>query len=167
MDVSETRHNARSPLEQAAQLIQQPSIEASSKDVPLTGQPVWEIGMVMEQQQASAAAAFPSIPIEEEDEDPEKGRDGGEEEVMAVTMTASLADKMEKTVKDSMLSQSLSRSVPAQPELLVPPPIHEQSELFDHQTLQTVVTGCDIPEQRATLEGSQVDLAEMLIHTKR
>lgn len=169
VDVSETRHNAISPIEQAAPLNQQPSIEASSKDVALTGQPVWEIGMVMEQQQASVSAAFPSIPIEEEDEDLERGRDGGEEEVMAVTMTASLADKMEKTVKDSVLSESLIRSVPvvAQPELLVPPPIHEQSELFDHQTLQTVVTGCDIPDQRATLEGSQVDLAEMLIHTKR
>lgn len=158
MDVSEVQHNAMSPIEQAATLNQQPSLEASSKDVPLTGQPVWEIEMVMEQQQGSATAAFPSIPLEEEAEDLERGRDGGEEEVMAVTMTASLADKMEKTGEDMVLSQSLSSSVPlvAQPELLVPPPIHEQSELFNHPTLQTVVTSCDIPEQRTTLEGSQV-----------
>uniref|UniRef100_A0A3B5A1S3 Zinc finger protein 653 n=1 Tax=Stegastes partitus TaxID=144197 RepID=A0A3B5A1S3_9TELE len=61
--------------------------------------------------------------------------------------------------EDSVLSQSLSGSVPlgAQPELSVPPPmqVQEQSELFDPQTLQTVVTGCEMPDQRTALEGSQ------------
>ncbi|XP_051243265.1 zinc finger protein 653 [Dicentrarchus labrax] len=164
VDVSEIQHTTMSPIEQADTPNHQPSIEASSKDVP-----VWE--MVMERQQGSPAAAFHSIPSEdeadeaEEAEDLRQGRDGGEEEIRTiphsyecVTVTASLADKLEKTDEDSVLTQSLSGSVPlgAHAEQLVPPPMQEQSELFDPQTLQTVVTSCEIPDQRTTLEGSQL-----------
>lgn len=161
VDVPEVQHTTMSPIKQAAALNQQPSIEASSKDVPLTGQPVWDIEMVMERQQGSTTAAFASIPSEEEAEEAEdlgQGRDEGEEEIRAVTMTPSLVDKLEKSDEDLVLSQSLSGSVSlgGQPELSVPPPIQEQGELFDPQTLQTVVTSCEIPEQRTTLEGSQV-----------
>lgn len=158
VDVPEVQHTTMSPIKQAAALNQQPSIEASSKDVPLTGQPVWDIEMVMERQQGSTTAAFASIPSEEEAEDLGQGRDEGEEEIRAVTMTPSLVDKLEKSDEDLVLSQSLSGSVSlgGQPELSVPPPIQEQGELFDPQTLQTVVTSCEIPEQRTTLEGSQV-----------
>ncbi|XP_076608830.1 zinc finger protein 653 [Chaetodon auriga] len=165
MDVSEVQNNTMSPAEQAAALNHQPSVEASSKDVPLTGQPVWEMEMVVERQQGSPAAAFHSIPSEEEAEEAEDLRQGGDKEIRTVphgydcvTVTASLADKLVKTDEDSVLSQSLSGSVPlrAQPELSVPPPIPEQSELFDSQTLQTVVTSCEIPDQRTTLEGSQL-----------
>lgn len=164
-----------SPSDQTAALNHHPSIEASSKDAPLTGQPVWEMEMVMEQQQGSPEATFHSITSEEEAEDLRRDRDeeegirerlGGEEirtiphGYECVTVTASLADKLEKTDEDSVLSQSLSGSVQlgAQPELSVPPPmqIQEQGELFDPQTLQTVVTSCEIPDQRTTLEGSQV-----------
>uniref|UniRef100_A0A3B4YDY5 Zinc finger protein 653 n=1 Tax=Seriola lalandi dorsalis TaxID=1841481 RepID=A0A3B4YDY5_SERLL len=64
-------------------------------------------------------------------------------------------DKLEKTDEDSVLSQSLSGSVQlgAQSQLSVPPPMHvqEQSELFDPQTLQTVVTSCEIPDQRTLI----------------
>ncbi|XP_044036288.1 zinc finger protein 653 [Siniperca chuatsi] len=168
VDVSEVQNTSMSPIEQAAALNQQPSIEASSKDAPLTGQPVWEMEMVMERQQGSPAAAFHSIPSEEEAEEAgDLRRDREEEEIRTiphgyecVTVTASLADKLEKTDEDSVLSQSLSGSVRlgAQAELSVPPPmqIQEQSELFDPQTLQTVVTSCEIPDQRTTLEGSQL-----------
>lgn len=175
VDVSEAQHTTMSLIEEAAALNHQPSIEASSKDVPLIGQPVWEMEMVMERQQGSPTAAFHSIPSEEEAEDLRQGRDeregGGEslreEEIRTiqhsydcVTVTASLADKLEKTDEDSVLSQSLSGSVQlgAQPRLSVQPPmqVQEQSELFDPQTLQTVVTSCDIPDQRTALEGSQV-----------
>ncbi|XP_040012951.1 zinc finger protein 653 [Xiphias gladius] len=175
VDVSEAQHTTMSLIEEAAALNHQPSIEASSKDVPLIGQPVWEMEMVMERQQGSPTAAFHSIPSEEEAEDLRQGRDeregGGEslreEEIRTiqhsydcVTVTASLADKLEKTDEDSVLSQSLSGSVQlgAQPRLSVQPPmqVQEQSELFDPQTLQTVVTSCDIPDQRTALEGSQL-----------
>nr|XP_046272600.1 zinc finger protein 653 isoform X2 [Scatophagus argus] len=167
LDVSEVQHTNMSHTEQTA-APNQPCIEASSKGVPLTGQPVWEMEMVMERQQGSAPAAFTSIPTEEETEETEdvrRDRNRGEEEIRTVphgydcvTVTASLADKLEKTNEDSVLSQSLSGSVPlgAQPELSVPPPMQEQSELFEPQSLQTVVTSCEIPDQRNTLEGSQL-----------
>lgn len=170
LDFSEDKNTTMSPIEQSAALNHQPSIEASSKDVPLTGQPVWEMEMVMERQQGSPAAPFHSVPSEEEAEEAEdlrQGSDGGEEEIRTmphgyecVTVMGSLADKLEKTDEDSVLSGSLSGSVRlgAQAELSVPPPIQveEQSELFDPHTLQTVVTSCEIPDQRTTLEGSQV-----------
>lgn len=174
VDVSEGQHITMSPIEQAAAVNHQTRIETSSKDVPLTGQPAWEMEMVMERQQGSPTAAFHSTPSEEEAEDLRRGRDGGEEEIRTVphsyecvTVTASLADKLVKADEDSVLSQSSSGSVGvgAQPDLSVPPPTHEQSELFDPQTLQTVVTSCEIPDQRSTLEGSQVGrlcLVEML-----
>ncbi|KAM9345835.1 zinc finger protein 653 [Symphorus nematophorus] len=171
VDVSEVQHTTMSPTEQAAALNHQPSLDTSSKDVPLSGQPVWEMEMVMERQQSSPATAFHSIPSEEEAEEAEdlrQDRDGGAEEEIrtiphgyeCVAVTASLADKLEKTDENSVLSQGLSSSVPlgAQPELSVQPPmqVQGQSELFDPQTLQTVVTSCEIPDQRTTLEGSQL-----------
>ncbi len=159
VDVSEVQHTTMSPIEQAAALNHQPSIEASSKDVTLTGQPVWEMEMVMERQQGSPAAVFHSIPSEEEAEDLGRGRDGGEEEIRTIPHGYECVT-MEKTDEDSVLSQSLSGSVRLedQSELSVPPPmqVQEQSELFDPQALQTVVTSCEIPDQRTTLEGSQV-----------
>lgn len=157
-----------SPIKQTTALDHPSSIETSSKDVPLTAQPVWEMEMVMEHQQGSPAAAFSSVPSEDEAEEAEdlrQGRDREEEEIRTVphgyervTATASLTDKLEKVDEDSVLTQSLSGSVPlgSQPELSVPPPTQEQSELFDPQTLQTVVTSCEIPDQRTALEGSQV-----------
>ncbi|KAM7372465.1 hypothetical protein PAMP_009629 [Pampus punctatissimus] len=172
VDVSDVQHTAMSPIEQAAAVNHQPSIEASSKDVPLTGQPVWE--MVMEQQRSSPEATFHSITSEEEAEDLRRGKDEeggrerlGEDELRTirhgyecVTVIPSLSDKLGKTEGDSVLSESLSRSarLGAQPDLSVLPPmqVQEQGQLFDPQILQTVVTSCDIPDQRTTLEGSQL-----------
>ncbi|KAM8724278.1 zinc finger protein 653 [Acanthopagrus schlegelii] len=168
VDVSETEHAPMSPIKQTTALDHPSSIETSSKDNPLTAQPVWEMEMVMEHQQGSPAAAFSSVPSEEEAEEAEdlrQGRDREEEEIRTVphdydhvTVTTSITDKLEKVDEDSVLTQSLSGSVPlgAQPELSVPPPMQEQSELFDPQTLQTVVTSCEIPDQRTALEGSQL-----------
>uniref|UniRef100_A0A8D0DC55 Zinc finger protein 653 n=1 Tax=Sander lucioperca TaxID=283035 RepID=A0A8D0DC55_SANLU len=58
---------------------------------------------------------------------------------------ASLADKLEKTDSDSELSQSVRGSVG--PRLQE----EDQSELFDPQTLQTVVTSCEIPDHRTLI----------------
>uniref|UniRef100_UPI003AAEFA95 zinc finger protein 653 n=1 Tax=Centroberyx gerrardi TaxID=166262 RepID=UPI003AAEFA95 len=182
MDVSGVQDTAMSPMEQATALNHQPGMEAPSGDVPLTEQPVWEMEMVMERQQDSAGAAFhsagESITSEDEAEDlrrdkDEEGGGGGRRERLGdegirtmpdgyecVTVTESLVDKLEKTDEDSALSQSLSDSVGlgSQPDLQVPPPMQvaEQGELFDPQTLQTVVTSCELPDQRTTLEGSQL-----------
>ncbi|XP_022052134.2 zinc finger protein 653 [Acanthochromis polyacanthus] len=182
VDVSDLQHTTLSSIEEAADPNHQPSLEASSKDAALPEQPVWEMEMEIMRQQGSLTAEFRSIPEEEEEEeegeeaeDLRQGKDGeegegerlGEEEIgtvrhdyECVTVTASLADELEKADEDSVLSQSLSGSVPlgAQTELSVPPPmqVQEQSELFDPQALQTVVTGCEIPDQRTALEGSQL-----------
>lgn len=165
-------------MEQAAAPNLQPSAEAPSRNPQLSEQPVWEMEMVMEREQDSPAAGFQSIPSEEEAEDlSQEGAEGGggrerlREEgmsviphryecVMSTSVTATLVDKLDKMDEDSVLSQNLNGSEPleAQPELSVPPPfqVQEQSELFDPQTLQTVVTSCEIPDQRTALEGSQV-----------
>ncbi|XP_029364159.1 zinc finger protein 653 isoform X2 [Echeneis naucrates] len=168
LDVSEVEQTTMSPISKATALNHQPSIEDSSKDVSLTGEPVWEMEMVMERQQSSPAAGFQE---EEEAEDLRQGRDEAERHTEGeirnmhhsfdcVTVTASLADKLDKMDEDSVLSQSLSGSVQlaAEAQVSVPPPmqVQEQSELFDPQTLQTVVTSCEIPDQRTALEGSQL-----------
>ncbi|XP_069005920.1 zinc finger protein 653 isoform X1 [Embiotoca jacksoni] len=172
-DVSEIQEVTECPPEEAAALNHQSSVEASSKEAALTGQPDWEMEMV--RQQGSLTAAFHSITAEEEQqaEDVRRDKDAGEGEGLkddeirtvrhdyeCVTVTASLADELEKVGEDSVLSQSSSSSasLSAQPELSVPPPmqVQEQSELFDPQTLQTVVSGCEIPDQRTALEGSQL-----------
>ncbi|XP_034450365.1 zinc finger protein 653 [Hippoglossus hippoglossus] len=166
-DVSEEQQTTMSPIKEADSLNHQPSLEASSKEVPLMVQPVWE--MEMEEQQGSPPAAFVSISSEEEAEDLRQSRDGEEGEKLieedistlphnydCVAMTTPVADKLEKTDEESVLSQSLSSPV----ELTVPsgPPmqVQEQSDLFPPQTLQTVVTSCEIPDQRTALEGSQL-----------
>lgn len=157
MDVSEVLQTRMSPIEQAASL-KQPSIESSSKDCVLTGQPIWEVELSMGRQQGSPTAAFPSIPSDEE-VNLAKVRDEGEEEIRAVTAAASLTDKVEKTDMDSV-SKSLSTSIQlgAPSELSVPAPVQEQRKMFYPHPLQTVVTSCEIPEPRTALEGSQVEL---------
>ncbi|XP_026204449.1 zinc finger protein 653 isoform X2 [Anabas testudineus] len=179
VDVSEGEHPTMSPVEQAAARNLQPSAEAPSRDAQLSEQPVWE--MVMDREQGFPDASCQSTSSEEDAEnvsqDGAEGEGGGEERggrerlreeeirtiphrYECITNTSSLVDKLDKTDEDSVLSQSLSGSVPleAQPELSVPPPfqVQEQSELFDPQALQTVVTSCEIPDQRTALEGSQL-----------
>uniref|UniRef100_A0A8C3ASR1 Zinc finger protein 653 n=1 Tax=Cyclopterus lumpus TaxID=8103 RepID=A0A8C3ASR1_CYCLU len=96
-NVSEVQCATLSPVEQAAALDLHAGMEASSLDDPMTGQPVWEMDMVIERQQDSPAAAFHSIPSEEEEEeegeedleepeDLQQGRDGdGEGELIIIT----------------------------------------------------------------------------------
>lgn len=154
--VSEVQLTTMSSIKQAAALNQLPSAEASSKDISQPGESVWEIEMVMEQQQGSATAAYPTIPSEEESEeveDQEQGRNGGEEEIKAVNVMSPLTDKLEKTDKDLVLRQSLCDSV--QQVLSVPLPLQEQSKLSEPQAQQTMIN-CAIPEQRNKLDGSQV-----------
>ncbi|XP_072225193.1 zinc finger protein 653 [Leuresthes tenuis] len=179
-NVSEEQHTIMCQTEETVALNHQPVPEASSRDAPLAGRPDWEMEMV--QQQGSLTAELDSMPAEEEEDEEEeeeeaedlrqikKGREREgeklreEEEIQSVghdyqCITASLAD-LEKGDEDSVLSESLNGSVPldAQLELSVPPPmqVHEQPELFDPQALQTVVSGCEIPHQRAAVDGSQL-----------
>ncbi|XP_068434597.1 zinc finger protein 653 [Clinocottus analis] len=169
-DVSEVQLTTVNPVEQTAALDPHVGMEASSHEAPLTGHHVWEMDMAIERRQCSPA--FHSIPSEEEgeedEEEPEDLRRGidEEEEIGAatpgyecITVSASLADRLGKADEDSVLSQSLSGSagLGAQSESVTPPmQVEEQSELFDPHTMQTVVTSCQMPDQRTTLEGSQL-----------
>ncbi|XP_039681706.1 zinc finger protein 653 isoform X2 [Perca fluviatilis] len=174
VEVSEQQQTTMSPIQQAATPAQLPREEASSQDVPLTGQPVWEMEMEMERQEGPPAAEFHSVSSEEEEEEEEEdlrlGRDPEDEirtmphalppayECVAV---ASLEDKLEKTDSDSELSRSVRGSVGLQEEDQsvrgsVGLQEEDQSSLFDPQTLQTMVTSCEIPDQRTALEGSQL-----------
>ncbi|XP_037331667.2 zinc finger protein 653 [Pungitius pungitius] len=154
-------------VERTAILDLHPDVEAR-----LTGQSVWE--MVVEQQQSSPAAAYHSVASEEEDKDEEgdeqeeeeeeeeeeaedlrRGR-GGEEEIRTaphgygcVTVRASLAVELEKRDEDSQSSGP-------EPPAAQPPQGEAASQLFDSHALQTVVTSCEIPDHRTTLEGSQL-----------
>jgi len=165
-----------SPVEQAAALDLHAGMEASSLDHPLAGQPVWEMEMVIERKRGSPAEAFHSISSEEEPEEGEEGGEedlkepedlrqgrGGEEEVGAavpgyesVPVAAALADGLGKADEDPPLSHSAGLGAQPAPPVTPPMQVEEQSELFDPHTLQTVVTSCEIPDQRTTLEGSQV-----------
>lgn len=174
-NVSEELYISVSDTEELGSLNHQSGKVTSLREAPLTGQPVWQMDEV--QQQSSFTASLNSISTDEEEEEAENlrpGRDGGksegeklkEEDVRTVghdyecvTITASLADELDKADEDLVLSQSLNGSVPlgAQLELSVP----RQNELFDPQALQTVVSGCEMPDQRTSLESSQVVKTEI------
>ncbi|XP_028454875.1 zinc finger protein 653 [Perca flavescens] len=84
VEVSEEQQTTMSPIQQAATPAQLPREEASSQDVPLTGQPVWEMEMEMERQEGPPAAEFHSSSSsseeeEEEEEDLRLGRDPEDE----------------------------------------------------------------------------------------
>ncbi|KAK2833925.1 hypothetical protein Q5P01_017814 [Channa striata] len=167
VDVPDGQHPTRSLTEQPAAPKHQPGVEVPPREAQLKAHSAWESEMVVERQQSSPAAVFHSIPSEEEVEDlrQDDGAGAGEsfrkEEIRTIPhvydcLTAPLVDKLVKTDEDSVLSSS--EPLDSQPELPVPPSIRvqDQSDLFDPQTLQTVVTSCEIPDQRTALEGSQL-----------
>lgn len=168
-NVCEEQQPAVSPREEFTTLNHQPVTEAPSRDATPTGQPVWEMEMM--QQEGVLTGALHSIPAEDlrqgkdGDEGEKLGEEEEEQEISSVghdyeCMTPSLADELEKPDEDLVLSQSLNDSAPlgAQLELTVPPALQprEPAELFNPQTMQTVMTGCEIPDQRTALEGSQL-----------
>ncbi|XP_041673272.1 zinc finger protein 653 [Cheilinus undulatus] len=168
MDDSELQLANTSPTERTANFNHLPSVGASSKEVPLTGQSVWEMEMVMEPEKSSPAADSHPISSEDEAEAAQDLRRGRNEDEMrsiphdyeCVPVTSSLTNQLKKTDQNPVLAESFSNSagLAAQSELPVPPtaPVQEKSELFDPQTLQTMVTNCDISDQRMALEGSQL-----------
>ncbi|CAN9505120.1 unnamed protein product [Ophioblennius macclurei] len=134
-------------------------VEESAKDAP-----VWE--MEVEQSSLAAATVFREEDVDEEQEEEEEEEDltpGNDEDggktggVRHDYVTVTVSEPLAKTDEDGALTQSLSGAVP----LPLPPPptsmhMQEQGDLFDPHTLQTVVAGCEIPDQRTALEGSQL-----------
>ncbi|KAM4534678.1 zinc finger protein 653 [Fundulus diaphanus] len=142
----------------------QPRTEASSQGTTLMGQPAWDTASLhsasTEEEEEEAAAL--------EDAAQSTDEEGAREKLRKEEMTfgpgceydataASLPEGLDRGNEDS---QSWNGSVPlsAQLERAAPPAaqVQEQAEPFEPQPLQTVVTGCQIPNQRAALEGSQL-----------
>ncbi|XP_023205274.1 zinc finger protein 653 isoform X2 [Xiphophorus maculatus] len=131
---------------------QQPSIEASFS---LAGQPAWD------------AASLHSVSAEEEEgaalEDVDGGtKQEGEGEKLRTLApddysTAAKASLPDETNEDN---RSLNGSVPVSSHLEMsdPPPaqVQDQTHLFQPRPLRTAVTGCERPNQRTALEGSQL-----------
>ncbi|XP_020330927.1 zinc finger protein 653-like isoform X2 [Oncorhynchus kisutch] len=167
-------------VEQATALSQLPGMEAPSRDTPLMehlseNQSVWEMEVVMEagRQQAQESdeeetgynAVGEDINPEEEAED--LRRDRGDEGVgtsqdgyECVVVTASLTDRLDKADEEDT-TQTLGDTVGVDTQTIHHPvpasmQVPGQGELFDSQTLQTVGTTCEIPDQRGTLDGSQL-----------
>ncbi|KAK6311839.1 hypothetical protein J4Q44_G00175030 [Coregonus suidteri] len=122
-------------VEQATALSQLPGMEAPSRDTPLTehlseNQSVWEMEVVME-----------------------AGRQQAQE-------SDNRGDRLDKTDEEDTTQKMCDTvGVDTQPNLHPVPvsmQVPGQGELFDSQTLQTVGTSCEIPDQRGTLEGSQL-----------
>ncbi|XP_036004366.1 zinc finger protein 653 isoform X1 [Fundulus heteroclitus] len=144
----------------------QPRTEASSQDTTLMGQAAWDTASLHsasaeeEEEEEEEAAAL-------EDVAPSTDEEGAREKLRKEELTfgpgceydataASLPEDLDTGNQDS---QSLNGPVPlsAQQERGAPPAaqVQEPAEPFEPQPLQTVVTGCQIPNQRTALEGSQ------------
>lgn len=135
-------------------LTDRPAAETSSDDPPL-----WDT----ERAQSPLEAAFHPLSSSggEEEEDLRRHADEGgsgrppEEERRTMpfgyeSVTEMASDKLEQ-----------SGSVPLGGTPQQPPPSSVQvrehvGDLFDPQTLQTAASGCELPEQRTAVEGSQV-----------
>lgn len=151
VDICDVQYNTVSTGDAESALRRQVTVEEPTKVAPLPGQPEWE--MEMERQQSALTTAFHPLPNEEEEDEEEEAEDGGN--IRAIHhdyVTVTVTDELVKADEDGVLSQGLSGAIP----LAGPPPLEEQGELFDHQSLQAVVTDCNIPDQKAALEGSQL-----------
>ncbi|XP_042574469.1 zinc finger protein 653 isoform X1 [Cyprinus carpio] len=82
----------------------------------------------------------------------EKADSGGglTENYQCVVVTAPLTDRQEREDAASCSREGGAEGVPS----LAAAPV--QSRLFESQDLQTVMGGCELPDQRSTLEGSQL-----------
>lgn len=128
---------------------QQPRVEASSEHTRPPGQPAWDT--------ASASAEEEGAALEDVGQSTDQEGEWekvGEEEMRTVgpdgesnTTAASLPGEPEQ-----------GREAPQSSNGSVPPAgrVQQQAEVFVPQDLQTVGTGCEVPNQRTALESSQV-----------
>ncbi|KAJ7992673.1 hypothetical protein DPEC_G00281120 [Dallia pectoralis] len=169
------------PAEQDTALCMLPEIEDPPRESPPTeNQSVW--GVVVERDRRRVPesdnegtgydAERDDVNPEDEAEDLRRDRKRrGEEEVCTsqdgyecVVVTASLTDRLVKTDEEEEeedTTQTIYDAAGAemQPSLHpVPDPLQVpgQGEGSYSQTIQTVVSSCDVPDQRETLEGSQL-----------
>lgn len=172
-DVSPATHMTMSHEDQIAALTQVPPSSGVAHDgteCPAEGQPVWEMEVVMQGQAAQGlgkpdhkgsclnAGQEQSLA---EDGVGQLGMDAaglGTETVPSgyecVVVTQALMDRPAVQNGDgpgnagaTLLQANPAGAIPMQ---------GQPGELFEPQTLQTVVSSCELPEQRGALEASQV-----------
>ncbi|KAL7850682.1 hypothetical protein SRHO_G00200310 [Serrasalmus rhombeus] len=137
----------------------------------LVNQATWEVGVGPEGEptvpesehiasdQDLATERFPTEAADLKTESAGRGR-AVTEDYECVVVTASLMDSLEGSDGDSHVrggveeggAHTLSESAGHTPMAAAP----VQGELFETQALQSVVGSCELPDQRATLEGSQL-----------
>lgn len=172
-DVSPATHMTMSHEDQIAALTQLPASSGVAHDgteCPAEGQPVWEMEVVMQGQAAQGlgkpdhkgsclnAGQEQSLA---EDGVGQLGMDAaglGTETVPSgyecVVVTQALMDRPAVQNGDGP-GNAGATLLQANPAGAIP--MHGQAgELFEPQTLQTVVSSCELPEQRGALEASQV-----------
>ncbi|XP_064842521.1 zinc finger protein 653-like isoform X1 [Oncorhynchus masou masou] len=161
-------------VEQATALSQLPGTEAPSKDTPLMehlseNQSVWEMEVVMEagKQQAQESdeeeTGYTAVGEDINPEAEDLRRDGvgtSQDGFECVVVTASLTDRLDKS-NEQDTTQTMGDIVCVDTQTILHPvpasmQVPGQGELFDSQTLQNVGTTCEIPDQRETLDGSQL-----------
>lgn len=173
-EVSQATHMTMSHEDQITALSQLPAssnVAHDSAECPTESQPVWEMEVVM-QGQAAQGLGKPDhkgscLNAEQEQSLAEDGvgqlgMDAaglGTEAVPSgyecVVVTQALMDRPVVQNGDAP-SDAGATLLQANPAGTIP--IQGQAgELFEPQTLQTVVSSCELPEQRGTLEASQVD----------
>ncbi|KAJ8345166.1 hypothetical protein SKAU_G00293590 [Synaphobranchus kaupii] len=155
----------------------------TQKDTPSTElsmgeQSIWEMEVVMEgdkslEQESENEGSCRGVAMEDDNTEDEKGarevlgrcgvRGGGtalgqaQEGYECVVVTAAVTDRLEKNGDAGVLRAHVTNGS-TQPHPLPAPPTMQvtgQGDLFEPQTLQTVVASCQIPDGRGSLEGSQ------------
>ncbi|KTF79119.1 hypothetical protein cypCar_00025862 [Cyprinus carpio] len=121
----------------------------------LSSQAEWEMEVLMDREASSQDAVRESDPVREQTDASrtlEKADSGGglTESYGCVLVTAPLTDGQES---QDGASCSREGGVEDVPSLAAAP---AQSQLFESQDLQTVMGGCELPDQRSTLGGSQL-----------
>ncbi|KAF4115693.1 zinc finger protein 653 [Onychostoma macrolepis] len=125
----------------------------------LGNQAEWEMEVLMDREAESDGKALSQDaemrPVREQTDASrtlEKEDSGGglTESYECVVVTAPLTDRQER---EDGANCSREGGVESVPSLAAAP---AQSQLFESQDLQTVMGGCELPDQRSTLEGSQL-----------
>uniref|UniRef100_A0A8C1UVU2 Zinc finger protein 653 n=1 Tax=Cyprinus carpio TaxID=7962 RepID=A0A8C1UVU2_CYPCA len=143
-----------------------PGSPAAHSSHPASERCPWEMEVLMDREAQAALvesdgkalsenAARETDPVREQGDASrtlEKADSGGglTESYQCVVVTAPLTDRQEREDAASCSREGGAEGVPS---LAAAP---AQSRLFESQDLQTVMGGCELPDQRSTLEGSQL-----------
>ncbi|KAL4657982.1 zinc finger protein 653 [Arapaima gigas] len=177
-DLEETRlGDGDAPLnhvEKTAILGQVPGVPVCQRD-PASGhcaedQALWEMEVVLHggkgqgHEIESKGVCLGTLPGNTDAETAEQGGvqelKGGEvgEGFECTVVTAAVVDPLDKKRDGSAVADSIANGNPQPLPPQAPPQVQvsSQAELYEPQTLQTVVASCQIPNGRGALEGSQV-----------